>query len=117
MVRPDRTEIDPVMLEDIKSYAPDKVAGFVNSALSDMSTHYDGLMQALKADDVSFVETHIHSIKSVAAQFGAVKLAAICDDIENAAIAKDMAVCVSLIPSFEEVYQKAVAFFKEYIAA
>lgn len=113
----DSSDVDPAMLEDIKSYAPDKVAGFVRSALSDMFRHYNGLHQAQNNDDVASLEIHIHSIKSVAAQFGANKLAAVCDEIENAAMSGNLAQCKTNLPVFEDEYKKAVVFFEEYIAA
>ena len=104
------------MLDDIKGYAPHKVEMFVRTALDDLERHYKGFQEDKQGGDVSSIELHMHSIKSVAGQFGAIKLAEICDKIEDSAMKKELEACEKLYPSFEDEYKIAVHFFEDYLA-
>ena len=111
---PDSQSFDTTMLDDIKSYAPHKLEMFLSTALGDLQRHYNGVQLAKQVDDIKSIELHMHSIKSVAGQFGAKKLAGICDKIEDAAMNDKRDICEELRPSFEDEYKIAIRFFENY---
>jgi HPt (histidine-containing phosphotransfer) domain-containing protein len=64
-----------------EAFVLDLVATYIDEA----STHLDGMEAAARAGDVSAIVRPAHTLKSSSAALGAMRLSAICRDIEAAA--------------------------------
>jgi len=74
-----------------------------------------GLHGALRRKDVSALERHAHSLKASAAMVGALRLSALCAELEERA--GDLAFGAAQRPKLEAAFADARAALLDYLAA
>ena len=87
------TSTDPILNEDLLGQYRQRKSGLLGRLIEAFLTEAPGLFQNVRsgaeARDFNAVRMNAHTLKSGGHNLGAVRLSAVCQDMENAAIAED----------------------------
>jgi CheY-like chemotaxis protein len=108
--------IDEGMISALKAGRPDLLARLIKTFLAYAPDALAGLEQARDDTDLSRLSMLAHALKSSSANLGAVKLASLCRDLEQRALAGSEAEAIALVVAIKAAFER-VAEALEKLAA
>ncbi len=106
----DSTSLDPAALERLRKWGGDKLAGqMVRLFLDNSGRRMDQIRAGAAGGDAPEAEKGSHSLKSSAANVGALVVQGLACEIESAAAGGDMGAVRTIVPGLEDAYSQAIA--------
>jgi len=113
---PNRESFTDFAIQNIRRIGGEKlVLEIVRIFIRQAGQKWDELNRALDARDFSGVERAAHSLKSSAANVGALALSAICARVEEAANQSDQSTIIAKKAQLQKETDKAIEHFTEYL--
>lgn len=105
---------DPAALDRLVRFGGEKLlASMIDVFRTNGRERLDSAQSALASGDVAAAKLAFHSLKSSAAQLGAMKLSGLCADAEEGARAERLEPLTGSLPAIEAAYVDAVRWMSE----
>ena len=106
----DSLALDPAALERLREWGGDKLASqMVQLFLDNSGARMEQIRAGIAGADASEAERGSHSLKSSAANVGAVAVTNLSGDIEGAAVDGDLDRVKEIMPGLEAAYGRAIS--------
>jgi HPt (histidine-containing phosphotransfer) domain-containing protein len=102
--------LDAQALDRLREWGGDKLlAQMIRLFLENAPARMEQIRSGVGGDQVAEAEKGAHSLKSSAANIGAMSVRALAADAERAASAGDAALVASLLPALEDAFSRAIS--------
>lgn len=109
--------IDEGMIGALKAGRPDLLARLIKTFLAYAPDALAGLEQAREDIDLSRLSMLAHALKSSSANLGAVKLASLCRDLEQRALAGSKAEAIALVVEIKVAFERVAEALEKQAAS
>jgi len=113
----ERPVLDTAVIEGLRELGGDDDPGLVleliEMFLDDAPSRLSEMMQGLEAGDLELMTRSAHTLKSSAANMGAMLLSSICKELEAAARAQDVARYAAMTEACQEIYDRSEKALRE----
>lgn len=109
--------IDEGMIGALKAGRPDLLARLIKTFLAYAPDALAGLEQAREDMDLSRLSMLAHALKSSSANLGAVKLASLCRDLEQRALAGSKAEAIALVVEIKVAFERVAEALEKQAAS
>ncbi|MBL8881760.1 MAG: response regulator [Hyphomicrobium sp.] len=109
--------IDEGMIAALKAGRPDLLARLIKTFLAYAPDALAGLEQARDAADLSRLSMLAHALKSSSANLGAVKLASLCRELEQRALAGSQAEAIALVAEIKAAFGRVAEALERQAAS
>ena len=109
--------IDEGMISALKAGRPDLLARLIKTFLAYAPDALAGLEQAREDIDLSRLSMLAHALKSSSANLGAVKLASLCRDLEQRALAGSKAEAIALVVEIKAAFERVAEALEKQAAS
>ncbi len=113
----EETVIDEGMIGALKAGRPDLLARLIKTFLAYAPDALAGLEQARDDADLSRLSMLAHALKSSSANLGAVKLASLCRDLEQRALAGSKAEAIALVVEIKTAFERVAEALEKQAAS
>ena len=117
---PSEPAIDETVIAEMAQFFAGNFAdlgGILTCYLEDAPTYLQAIQQGLISQNAAMVHCAAHTLKSSSASLGAMRVAALCDQLEDLGRSGDVALAAPLGDQLELAYAAAAAFLNQTIAA